>query len=154
VDNKYSLYESVLSGCIPVIMADGMHLPFSFSGSGVDWRRFSVMIPESVVKGDVSVLKNMLLGLTDDDVLRKQQELRHVRKKMLYSKPLRSVLGQKQKQVQELTKDQKNQNDQKKPLEQKEALANDAFEMIILALREKARAMRYVSAKHGPGFWL
>ena len=33
------VYESVLSGCIPVIMADGMHLPFSFTGSGIDWVR-------------------------------------------------------------------------------------------------------------------
>ena len=34
------VYESVLSGCIPVILADGMHLPFSFQNSGIDWRKF------------------------------------------------------------------------------------------------------------------
>ena len=29
----------------------------------------------------------------------------------------------------------------------------DAFEMVCLALREKARAMDYLEAKVGPGFW-
>ena len=82
------VYESVLSGCIPVILADGMHLPFGYQESGIDWRRFSIMIPETKIKNKGNSLKKILFGISDQVIRSKQAELRRVRKTMLYSKPL------------------------------------------------------------------
>ena len=135
------VYESVLSGCIPVIMADGMHLPFSFTGSGIDWRKFSVMIPENLIKEGGQLLKTMLWSITEEEIVQKQQMLAAIRRTMLYAKPL--VMG---------SGGRNSARDEKENI--REELQGDAFEMILRALREKARAMRYISSRHGPGHWL
>ena len=139
------VYESVLSGCIPVILADGMHLPFSYQESGVDWRTFSIMIPEEKVKHQGNALKTLLWGVSEQEIYAKQVELRKVRKKMLYSKPLPWMTT---KGLKRLKGNGKRSGDENEPLN------GDAFEMILRALKEKVRAMKRVSAHHGPGYWL
>ncbi len=145
------IYESVLAGCIPVIMADNMHLPFSYTGSGIDWRTFSIMIPEKVVQSNTNVLKDLLLSLTEEDILLKQIELRRIRKTMLYIKPLNKIGGDQKDRVGDVDGVGGVGDVEGGVVED---LQGDAFENIVLALREKAKAMRFVSAKHGPGFWL
>ena len=138
-------YESVVSGCIPVIIADNMHLPFSFEGSGLDWREFSVMIPESRVRaGGASgtQLKNILLAMSPGAILAKQRALRSVRDKMIFLPPqngggeavLAGSTGQRRSATAVPPR-------------------GDAFEMVLLALREKARAAKWVRSNVGSGFW-
>ena len=133
-------YESIASGCIPVIIADNMHLPFSFKGSGIDWREFSVMIPESRVRegGDSGTqLKRILLSITPEAILAKQRALRRVRNQMIFLPPASnfdSKIGVKHH-------------------ENGVPLRGDAFEMVILALREKVRAADWIGSRIGSRFW-
>ena len=44
------IYESVINGCIPVIIGNGIRLPFDWE---MDWRDFSVKIPEWRIKKSI-----------------------------------------------------------------------------------------------------
>jgi hypothetical protein len=140
-------YESVVSGCIPVIIADNMHLPFFFEGSGVDWRDFSVMVPESRVRAGGAggmQLKKILLAMSPEAILAKQRALRRVRDKMIFLPPQQSAnsaLGG-------------DGGEEAAAMVAAVPPRGDAFEMVLLALREKARAAKWVSSKVGSGFWV
>ena len=123
------------------------------------------MIPEKLVKENGDLLKKMLWSLTKEDILQKQRSLAVVRKTMLYSKPLmmggggggggggNSVKSKSKKRKQDGDKEgDKESREEEENV--REELVGDAFEMILRALREKAKAMRYVSSRHGPGHWL
>jgi hypothetical protein len=90
-------------------------------------------------------LKTLLWGVSEQEIYAKQVELRKVRKKMLYSKPLPWMTT---KGLKRLKGNGKRSGDENEPLN------GDAFEMILRALKEKVRAMKRVSAHHGPGYWL
>ena len=116
------------------------------------------MIPEKLVKENGDLLKEILWSLTKEDIVQKQRSLAAVRRTMLYSKPL--VMGGggggggnhvKSKKRRE---DGDKESGSREEENVKEELVGDAFEMILRALREKARAMKYVSSRHGPGHWL
>ena len=89
-------YESIVSGCIPVIIADNMHLPFFFEGS--EWIGvISVMVPESRVRAGGSSgtqLKDILLAIPPDAIHAKQQALRRVRDKMVFLPPQQSRMNE------------------------------------------------------------
>ena len=123
------------------------------------------MIPEKLVKENGDLLKKMLWSLTKEDILQKQRSLAVVRKTMLYSKPLmmggggggggggNSVKSKSKKRKQDGDKERDKESREEEE-NVREELVGDAFEMILRALREKAKAMRYVSSRHGPGHWL
>ena len=137
------LYESIVSGCIPVIIADNIHLPFSFKGSGVDWRDFSIMVPESRVrKGQ---LKSILLSLSSEAILAKQQALRRVRNKMVFLPP--------QQQNVRAVASGSTGGTKLAVVEVPVHPRGDAFEMVLLALREKVRAAKWVRSTLASGFW-
>ena len=116
-----------------------MHLPFFFEGSGVDWREFSVMVPEHRVRvggTQGTQLKNILLAISPEKIRAKQQALRRVRDKMIFLPPQQSKLtGDGQLDRPEVTP------------------RGDAFEMVLMALREKVRAAKWIRSKVGLGFW-
>ncbi len=154
------VYMSVVSGCIPVIIADGMHLPFAFKGSGIDWRDFSLMVPEERVRN--GQLKDILTSLSPEAVLSKQRALRRVRQKFVFLKSVKEAFGDDDTgktadvagaagavgAAAQLRGGDGGVGDRRGEVPQ-----GDAFEMVCLALREKARAMDYLEAKVGPGFW-
>jgi hypothetical protein len=73
------IYESVIMGCIPVIIGDGIRLPFDWE---LDWRDFSVKIPEwRIKKGE---LKQILGSIPSERIAMKQQALAQVRKSVAY----------------------------------------------------------------------
>ena len=115
------------------------------------------MIPEKLVKENGDLLKKMLWSLTKEDILQKQRSLAVVRKTMLYPKPLMMGGGGGGGGNSVKSKKRKEEGDKESREEEenvREELVGDAFEMILRALREKAKAMRYVSSRHGPGHWL
>lgn len=73
------IYESVINGCIPVIIGNGIRLPFDWE---MDWRDFSVKIPEwRIKKGQ---LRQILASIPHDRITMKQQALAKVRASVAY----------------------------------------------------------------------
>lgn len=72
--------ESVLAGCIPVIIADSIRLPFD---SALNWRTFSVKVSEELVRD--GQLKQILMGISAASVRKKQRALASVRTAMDYT---------------------------------------------------------------------
>lgn len=62
------LVEAVVFGCIPVIIADDIVLPFA---DAIPWDQISVFVPEA----DVPRLDSILASVPPEDVLRKQRLL-------------------------------------------------------------------------------
>jgi hypothetical protein len=185
------------------------------------------MIPEYKIKHQKLGLKKILWSLSTSDIRRKQMYLRKVRKKLMYSTPLKWMLpstkpGNKNVNADDESEDEGGEGDDDEgdddegddnegndnvgdddvgdddvgdddesddddddvgddvgddddvdkktrnkikgrgtnlrkrnlKIQRRKSLNGDAFEMIIHALKEKSRAMKYVSSKHGPGFWL
>eukprot|EP00039_Didymoeca_costata_P019384 m.337322 g.337322 ORF g.337322 m.337322 type:complete len:550 (+) comp18101_c0_seq1:164-1813(+) len=77
---NFRLYESVLLGCIPVIIADNIELPYE---SVIDYRQFTVKILET----QVSNLKDILLSIPKEDIRKKQEMLKKVWKRFAYMSP-------------------------------------------------------------------
>jgi hypothetical protein len=77
---NFRLFESVILGCIPVIIADNIELPFERQ---LDYRTFSIKVLES----QVSYLKDILLSIPKEDIRKKQDMLKVVWKKFTYPEP-------------------------------------------------------------------
>ena len=74
------LYEAILYGCIPVIIADEMRLPYD---QFLDWTKFSVKVHEqSVLNG---ALQDILQSYSADDIEEKQRALRDSTAGLFYS---------------------------------------------------------------------
>ena len=110
------IYESLLHGAIPVIIADGIVMPFS---QLLDWRDFAIFISEKDARTP-GKLREILLNIGADSVLNKQQNIRKVRSLFLFA----------------------NENDEgnAKPLPPADSYLQspiDAFDMILHSLRQK-----------------
>ncbi|KAG8054098.1 hypothetical protein GUJ93_ZPchr0001g30666 [Zizania palustris] len=78
------LVEAVVFGCIPVIIADDIVLPFS---DAIPWEQISVFVAEA----DVPRLDSILASIPLDDVLRKQRLLANpaMKQAVLFHQPAR-----------------------------------------------------------------
>ncbi|XVE53596.1 hypothetical protein DITRI_Ditri03aG0015000 [Diplodiscus trichospermus] len=72
--------ESILAGCVPVIISDHYVLPFS---DVLDWSKFSVYIP--VAK--IPKIKRILQGISDEEYLRKRRRVLQVQKHFVLNRP-------------------------------------------------------------------
>ncbi|KAJ7564651.1 hypothetical protein O6H91_02G027700 [Diphasiastrum complanatum] len=76
------LVESVIFGCIPVIIADDIVLPFT---DAIPWNEIAVFVPEI----DVPKLDTILTSISPDEILRKQRLLANpaMKQAMLFTQP-------------------------------------------------------------------
>jgi hypothetical protein len=74
------LYEALLLGCVPVIMSDGLELPFQ---SRVDYSKMTVRVLES----DVKRLPELLSGLSDRDIAEKRTSIQKMWKAVTFQRP-------------------------------------------------------------------
>ncbi len=77
------IYEAIHYGCIPVIIADTIILPFD---DQLNWRDFSIKISEHDLKVP-GKLKEILQSLTAVDIKRKQSALKVARKAIMFQFP-------------------------------------------------------------------
>eukprot|EP00038_Savillea_parva_P009208 m.181975 g.181975 ORF g.181975 m.181975 type:complete len:551 (-) comp15401_c0_seq1:104-1756(-) len=75
---SFRFYESVMLGCIPVIIADHIELPFEDT---IDYRSFTVKILES----QVLQLKEILLSIPKSEIRKKQTILSQVWRRFVYN---------------------------------------------------------------------
>ena len=73
------MYTIFQHGCVPVIIADNIRLPFS---EIVDWSSFSVKVREVDVRN--GLLKKILRGITVESIRFKQKALQNVKHLMTY----------------------------------------------------------------------
>ncbi|KAG8375808.1 hypothetical protein BUALT_Bualt10G0138900 [Buddleja alternifolia] len=74
------LIESMLVGCVPVIISDGYVLPFS---DVLDWSRLSVHIPVARIPD----IKIILEGIPRDEYLEKQKQVMKVKRHFVVHRP-------------------------------------------------------------------
>lgn len=76
------IVESVVFGCIPVIIADGIVLPFE---DVIPWKDIAVFVPEK----DVPQLETILSEITPSQILSMQSKLANpaIKKAMLFYQP-------------------------------------------------------------------
>ena len=72
--------DAIWAGCVPVIIADHYHLPFS---ELVDWATFSVIVRES----QLDRLKDVLQSIPDEVYAELQRNLAHVRPRFIWNDP-------------------------------------------------------------------
>lgn len=77
------IYEAIHYGCIPVIIADTIILPFD---DQLNWKDFSIKISEHDLKKP-GMLKETLQSLTAFDIKKKQNALKIARKAIMYQFP-------------------------------------------------------------------
>eukprot|EP00947_MAST-08B_sp_MAST-8B-sp1_P003430 g3430.t1 len=77
------LFDSVMMGCIPVIIADNIELPFE---QFLDYRSFTVKVAEE----DVSRLKEILVSIPPEVIRQKQEMLKKVWVHFTYQRPSRT----------------------------------------------------------------
>jgi hypothetical protein len=77
------MYDSFMLGCLPVIIADDMELPFEHL---LSYRSFSVKIMES----QIAQLKEILLAIPDFAIRQMQQQLSRVWKAFSWQRPTES----------------------------------------------------------------
>lgn len=74
------LFDSIMLGCIPVIIADGIELPFEHI---LDYSKFTL----KVLERDIRELKEILVSVSAETIASKQRELRRVWKMFSYQRP-------------------------------------------------------------------
>lgn len=74
----FRMYEAIILGCIPVIIADNIELPYE---DVLDYRAFTVKILES----EVTTLKKILTSIPAKVIQEKQSMLRRVWKHFVYN---------------------------------------------------------------------
>mmetsp|Transcript_31255 Transcript_31255/g.50498 ORF Transcript_31255/g.50498 Transcript_31255/m.50498 type:complete len:177 (-) Transcript_31255:15-545(-) len=74
------LFESILLGCIPVILSDDLHLPFQ---SQIDYSQFTIKVPHA----SLSQLPEILGAVSDETIRRKQASLKTFWKAVTYQTP-------------------------------------------------------------------
>lgn len=77
---NFRFYEAIVMGCIPVIIADNIELPYE---DMIDYRQFTVKILES----QVTQMKDILLSIPKDKIRMKQEALKRVWKHFVYNHP-------------------------------------------------------------------
>lgn len=75
--NSPRIVEAILSGCVPVIVADNFVLPFR---DVLDWTKFSIVVAEK----DIPHLKIILTSIPDDTYRSMQSRLRLVKRHFLW----------------------------------------------------------------------
>ncbi|KAF0898947.1 hypothetical protein E2562_012648 [Oryza meyeriana var. granulata] len=75
--NSPRIVEAIYYECVPVIIADNFVLPFD---DALNWSVFSVVIPEK----DVPKLKEILLGIPEDQYMAMQSNVKRVQKHFLW----------------------------------------------------------------------
>ncbi|CAK9190830.1 unnamed protein product [Sphagnum troendelagicum] len=83
--NSPRLVESILNGCVPVIISDNFVLPFS---NVLDWNKFSI----TVLEKDIPNLKKILTAVPDATYHAMQGRLKHVRRHFVWLDPLSNAL--------------------------------------------------------------
>jgi hypothetical protein len=95
------IFEAVLAGCIPVVIADEIRLPFDVPGAisvgpdadaagcalepPLDWPSFSIKVSEAdVIAGR---LRNILLAVTEEQLLVKREAMAAIWPSMVYPVP-------------------------------------------------------------------
>jgi hypothetical protein len=76
--NSPRIVESILNGCIPVIIADNFVLPFA---DVLDWNKFSITVAEKSIPD----LKDILMGVPDKTYHAMQRRLKYVRRHFVWS---------------------------------------------------------------------
>ncbi|VVB14034.1 unnamed protein product [Arabis nemorensis] len=74
------IVESLYSGCVPIIIADGYVLPFS---DVLNWKTFSVHIPIS----KIPEIKKILEAVPEEEYLKMQKSVLEVRKHFVINRP-------------------------------------------------------------------
>lgn len=75
------LFDSILSGCIPIIISDDLPLPFV---DLIDYSAFSVFVPEKVWMNNPVLVCNQILSLPKPVIVQMQNALHKVRDKLIY----------------------------------------------------------------------
>ncbi|KAL1552253.1 putative glycosyltransferase [Salvia divinorum] len=76
------IVEAIYAECIPVILSDHYVLPFS---DVLRWEAFSIQVNVS----EMARLKEILMGVSDDEVLRLKEGLRAIRKHFVLNQPVK-----------------------------------------------------------------
>lgn len=75
------IVEAIYAECIPVILSDHYVLPFS---DVLRWEAFSIQVEAS----RIPQLKQILMGVSDDEILKLREGLRGIRKHFVLNKPV------------------------------------------------------------------
>eukprot|EP01006_Ploeotia_vitrea_P041536 TRINITY_DN66546_c11_g2_i2.p1 TRINITY_DN66546_c11_g2~~TRINITY_DN66546_c11_g2_i2.p1 ORF type:complete len:484 (-),score=264.11 TRINITY_DN66546_c11_g2_i2:104-1507(-) len=95
------LFDSVMLGCIPVIIADNIELPFEHV---VDYRKFSVKIDEK----DIHMLREILMNIPESEIKKKQEYMKIAWKVFSWQRPseegdaFETLIGQLARKVRRL----------------------------------------------------
>ncbi|KAL1552254.1 putative glycosyltransferase [Salvia divinorum] len=76
------IVEAIYAECIPVILSEHYVLPFS---DVLRWEAFSIQVNVS----EMARLKEILMGVSDDEVLRLKEGLRAIRKHFVLNQPVK-----------------------------------------------------------------
>lgn len=75
--NSPRIVESIMTGCVPVIISDNFVLPFD---DVLDWTKFSITVEEK----DIPILKSILTSIPDSTYRSMQSRLKLIRRHFLW----------------------------------------------------------------------